>query len=111
MRLEEETAGSVTVVEIAGRLDGFSAPDLESRVKEIIERGDVQLLLDCEKMEYISSAGLRAVIVGAKGCQQRNGKLALCSLQPECKSVFEVSGFMQILDCYDTRDSALAAVS
>lgn len=109
MRLEEEKIGSVLVVTLIGRLDGFNAPDLEAKAKEAVERGDVNVLLDCERMEYVSSAGLRAVIVSAKQCQQHDGKLTLCSLQPDCKEVFEVSGFMKILDAYDTRDAALAA--
>lgn len=111
MRLEEEKIGEVVVVALAGRLDGFNAPDLEAKIKELIERGDIHVLLDCAEMEYVSSAGLRAVIVGAKSCQQHEGKLTLCSLQPDCKTVFEVSGFLKILDCYDTRDAALAAAS
>lgn len=111
MRLEEEKIGEVVVVTLAGRLDGFNAPDLEAKIKELIERGDIHVLLDCAEMEYVSSAGLRAVIVGAKSCQQREGKLTLCSLQPDCRTVFEVSGFLKILDCHDTRDAALAAAS
>ena len=111
MEIEEHLQDSLVVVTLAGRVDGFSAPELDKRLSEIVERGDIRVLLDCAKMDYISSAGLRVVLVGARKCQQGGGKLAICSLQPTCKSVMEISGFLTILDCYETRDAALAAES
>ena len=111
MEIEEQTEGSVVIVALDGRVDGFSAPELETRISEIVDRGNTHLLLDCGKMEYISSAGLRAVLVGAKKCQQEGGKLTVCALQAACKAVMEVSGFLTILDHYDTREAALAVES
>ena len=61
MDIQEETKGSLVVVAPNGRVDGFTSPELEKRISEIIERGDHRVLLDCENMEYISSAGLRVV--------------------------------------------------
>ena len=109
MDIQEETSGSTVVVAPSGRVDGFTSPELEKRIAEIIERGDHRVLLDCADMEYISSAGLRVVLVSAKKCQQQGGKLSVCALQPSCKSVMEVSGFLNMLEYHDTRDAALAA--
>lgn len=111
MEIEEEKSGSLSVVALIGRVDGLVAPDLEKRISSIVERGDVRMLLDCARMSYISSAGLRAVLSGARKCQQAGGKLTLCALQPACKTVFEISGFLTIIDNHDTRDAALAAES
>ena len=111
MKIEEQTIGSVVVVSLDGRVDGSTAPDLEKCISAVVERGNTQILLDCGKMDYISSAGLRVVLVGAKKCQQGGGKLTLCTLRATCKSVMEVSGFLTMLDYYDTRESALAAQS
>lgn len=109
MDIQEETRGSVVVVALGGRVDGFTSPALEKRISEIIERGHHRVLLDCENMEYISSAGLRVILVSAKKCQSEGGKLAVCSLRPACKSVMEVSGFLNMLEYHETRDAALAA--
>ncbi len=109
MDIQEETSGSTVVVAPSGRVDGFTSPELEKRISEIIERGDHRVLLDCANMDYISSAGLRVVLVSAKKCQQQGGKLSVCALQPSCKSVMEVSGFLNMLEYHDTRDAALAA--
>ena len=111
MEIEEEEVGSLCVVSPIGRVDGLVAPDLEKRILRIVERGDCQLLLDCARMTYISSAGLRAVLAGARSCQQAGGKLTLCALQETCRTVFEISGFLTMIDCHDTRDAALDAES
>ena len=109
--IEEQTKDALVIVRLSGRVDGLSAPELERRLEEITARGDVRVLLDCAKMDYISSAGLRAVLVGARKCHQGGGKLMLCALQPECKSVMEVSGFLSMLDCHESCEAALAAES
>ena len=111
MEIEEEKVASLSVVSPIGRVDGLVAPDLEKRISQIVEGGEVRMLLDCARMGYISSAGLRAVLASARKCQQAGGKLTLCALQPACKTVFEISGFLSILDYHDTRDAAVAAES
>lgn len=111
MEIAEVKQGSLVIVSVTGRVDGFTAPDLEARLSEIVARGDARVLLDCKGMEYISSAGLRSVLIGARKCQQNDGKLVICELQPDCESVMEVSGFMSIIECHKTRDDALAAES
>jgi anti-anti-sigma factor len=111
MEIAEEKVGSVSVVSLGGRIDGLVAPDVEKRLSGIVERGDSHVLLDCAGMSYISSAGLRAVLSSARQCQQAGGKLTLCALQPACKTVFEISGFLSIIDYHDTRDSAITSES
>ncbi len=111
LNVTEEKSASVTIVLIDGRADGVTAPDLEDRIGKIVERGDVDVLLDCKKMEYISSAGLRVLLVVARKCEQNCGKLSICALQADCKSVIEIGGFETVIDCYDTREAALAAAA
>ena len=111
MEIAERTEGAAVVVSLNGRLDGVTGPDLEASIAAIVERGDVRVVLDCEGMEYVSSAGLRVLLIGARKCQQGGGKLALASLKPECRSVLEMSGFLSIIDCHESSEAALAAVA
>lgn len=111
MNIEERKDGEVAIVSLDGRLDGFTAPGFEKTVRAIVERGDTRVLLECERMSYISSAGLRALLVGARQCQQNGGKLVIATLQPACRSVMEASGFLTIIDCHDDSQAALAALS
>lgn len=109
MKIEEEKQGSLVIVSPVGRVDGFGAPDLEKRFTEVVARGDSLVVMDCGQMDYISSAGLRAVLVGARKCQQGGGRFALCALQPACKSVMEISGFLTMFEAYETRADAVEA--
>ena len=111
MEIEERTEGTAVVVSLNGRLDGASGPDLEARIAAIVERGDVRVVLECGQMAYVSSAGLRVLLISARKCQQGGGKLAIAALQPECRSVMEMSGFLSIIECHETNEAALAAVA
>ena len=111
MEFEEETVGSGVVVSLIGRLDGVSAPEMEARIAINAMRGDVRVVLDCSRMSYISSAGLRAFLVTARNCQQQGGKLIIAALQPECRSIMNMSGFLSIIEYHETREAALAALA
>lgn len=109
MEIRERAAGSAIVVSLNGRLDGFTAPDLEARVLTIIARGRASVVLDCSSMRYVSSAGLRAFVVCARICRKAGGKLTLAAVQDDCRSVLEMSGFLSVIDYHDTAEAALAA--
>ena len=111
MELEERTDGTAVVVSLNGRLDGLSAPALEAKVTAIVERGDARVVLDCGQMSYVSSSGLRALLVGARHCQQNGGKMTVAALQPECRNVMEMSGFHTVIECHETSEAAVAALA
>ena len=110
MELNGERHGDVMVLMPEGRIDGSNSADFESAVMARIDDGSEAILLDFAGISYISSAGLRAVLVLAKKLNQANGRFALCSMQPSVQSVFEVSGFAQIINVLPGRDEALATM-
>ena len=92
---KESTGAGELIVSLEGRLDTVTAPQLESELKESLE-GVSELVIDAEKMEYISSAGLR-VILGAQKIMNRQGKMVVRNLSEEVKEIFEITGFYDIL--------------
>ena len=110
MKIAEQREGRTVILSLDGRLDGGGASILLTRITAVIECGTTGLVLDCEGMTYISSAGLRAVLIGAKACLQAGGTLAIAALAPQCRSVFEMSGFLSVIDYRETREAALAAL-
>lgn len=111
LKIEEQRDGSVVVLSLDGRLEGLTAPDLEKAISTLVEGGDVHVLLECSAMVYVSSAGIRSFILGARACQQNDGKLAICALQPSCRSVMEISGCIDIIDCAETREAAMSKLA
>ena len=99
---------SATVVSLSGRLSGDGAPGLTARVSAIVERGAVHVVLDCRNLTYVNSAGLSALLICAKTCQQAGGQFTLAALTPECRSVLAMSGFLSIIAYGETVEAALA---
>jgi len=99
------------VLKPKGRLDSSTGPAFEGELLQLINAGTGRLLLDFSELVYISSAGLRVVLLAAKRLQSANGRLALCSLNPQIAEVFRISGFDVILDIHSSSESALARLA
>ncbi|MDE6742646.1 MAG: STAS domain-containing protein [Lachnospiraceae bacterium] len=92
-RQKEET--KLTIV-LEGRLDTLTAPQLEAELKQSVD--DVtELVFDFAKLEYISSAGLRVLLLAQK-TMNRQGSMVICNVNKIVMEVFEVTGFVDILD-------------
>lgn len=111
MEIEETQSGVVMILRPQGRLDAMSAPRLQESALGHIDAGKRSLVLDLEKIDYISSAGLRAMLVAAKRLQEVDGRLVVCSLHGIVQDVFGMSGFDKIIETAPDQAAALAALS
>lgn len=98
----------ICIVPIKGRLDTASSAGVEQEISAHIAAGQRRILLDLSELKYVSSIGLRTVLVAAKRMNAEGGKLALCALAPQVAEVFSISGFASILDIHPTAESAEA---
>jgi stage II sporulation protein AA (anti-sigma F factor antagonist) len=110
MEFAHVSEGDVVVATLAGRLASSSAPSAEEQLTGLIGSGAPRLAIDLSKLNYISSAGLRVLLVVARKVQQAHGKLALFGLAPGVHDVFSISGFDTIFTVRDDAAAALAAV-
>jgi len=110
LEIREEADQQALVLIPNGRLDSRTAPILQEQLLERIDRAPA-IVIDCAGLDYVSSAGLRVFLMGAKRCQQSQRAFAICGLQSAVKEVFEISGFLSILSCYPDRREALQAIS
>ena len=110
MTITEETHDRTHVLLLSGRLDGSTCDALGARIEALAAAGRTQVLLDCGALTYVSSAGLRVLIVGAKRTKAAGGSLSCCQLQPMVRQVFDLSGFGAILPVHADRASALKAL-
>ena len=99
--------GDTMVVAVKGRMDAASAPDFEKNMGTWIDDGQRAFAVDLSELDYISSAGLRAILSIAKKLKALNGNLMIASLKGSVKEVFEISGFSAIIPIYDNVDAAL----
>src|SRR5947208_10641239 len=110
MECAHEHAGELAIVRLAGRLDSGAAHAAEEGFNGILGGGTPHLAIDMTKLDYISSAGLRVLLVVAKKVQQAKGKVALFGLSPNVREVFTVSGFDTIFSVVPDSAAAIAAV-
>lgn len=96
MTIEIKKTGGEAVVELAGRLDTSTAPVLDKTINEDISE-NINLVLDLNGLEYISSAGLR-VLLSAQKRMQKCGSMKLKNVCEEVMDVFEMTGFADILE-------------
>jgi len=111
MTIACENLGETLVVSLKGQLNSVNSAATESELIGHLDRGVSKIALDFALLDYISSAGLRVVLVLAKRLKQAGGKLVLFGLQPNVREVFDVSGFLAILNVSTTRDEALALLA
>ena len=109
MDLTTVKIGAATVLDAAGRIDSTTAKALEEKLLGLIKEGPPALIVDFAGVDYISSAGLRVLLVAAKQSKAAHCKFALCSLKAQVRNVFDISGFGTIIGLHPDRESALAA--
>lgn len=85
-----------TDIALIGRLDTMTAPDLEKELKELFDQETAHLSLDFEQLDYISSAGLRLLLLAQKKLDGK-GKLTLRNVKPEIMEILDITGFVDIL--------------
>jgi anti-anti-sigma factor len=105
--LESSTEG-VTIVEPRGRMDTLGAKPFGDRVVALIRSGCRQIVIDLKHIQYISSAGFRALLVARKQSADTKGKLVLCGLSAEVRRLFEIGAFIDLFTICGTRDEGLA---
>ena len=103
--------GNSLILLTDGRVDGTNAVDFQNALESAIEENDHPVVLDFANLTYISSAGLRAILVVAKALQRQNVKFAVCSLIDPVKEVFVISGFDRIIPIHDSQESAIGSFS
>ncbi|TWI73060.1 stage II sporulation protein AA (anti-sigma F factor antagonist) [Desulfobotulus alkaliphilus] len=109
MEITSRKENNTMIVSVQGRIDAVTAPAYESGMKELLEK-ETLFILDFEKLEYISSAGLRVILATAKSLKAKSGKMVMANVTGTVREVFDISGFGAIFTMYDSIEAALAGM-
>ena len=107
--IEERESGVLVLIPV-NRLDGANADSFESLVMDHIDNGEHDLIIDFSRLKFVSSAGMRVILVAAKQLQTKRGKFILCAMKDNIHDVFRVSGFDKVMLIRNSRWSALASL-
>lgn len=108
MNITTKEHGTITVLAIEGRLDGLHAQEAEQTFLSLAQGERTRFILDFSRMDYISSAGLRVVLVAAKKLRSVQGRLICAGMSDAVKEIFEMSGFLSILETAGSVDEAVS---
>lgn len=107
MQISVTTTNEVKVLVFEGKLDAQTSPDAQLQLSRLIEEGGNRVLVNFEKLDYISSAGLRVLLAAAKQLKGSDGELRICSLNEIVSEVFDISGFTTIFKVFGSESEAL----
>lgn len=111
MEITTQIDGSLAILKVVGRVDAIAMSKLEQSATVAIAGGASRVAIDMRQVDYISSAGLRAVLMAAKKAQAAGGGIALFGLQPSVDDVMTTSGFSTIVRIAATEDEARALLA
>ena len=109
MEVKTRRESGALVAEVEGRIDGATAREFEEVMNAAIGDGDNVVVVDLASLSYISSAGLRAILLTAKGLWKRKAKFSVCALGDSTREVFEIAGFDKIIKIHPSVAEALEA--
>jgi anti-anti-sigma factor len=95
MTVNETRSGDMITLHVEGRVDTNTSPDLQDRILKAFQKGN-QLIMDFKEMEYISSAGLRALLLGHKTALSKGGSMKIINANDDVLEIFDDTGFTDI---------------
>lgn len=99
--------GDIRVVDIIGRIDTGTSPAAETAISSLLEGGNSKIVINLVQTEWLSSSGLRVLLVAAKKLSAMKGKLKICQPNEVVKEILDISGFSTILDVRASEAEAL----
>jgi anti-anti-sigma factor len=108
MHIHHTLRDNCTVISLDGRLEATQAEALQAAIQSALADGPPNLLLDCAKLSYVASMGLRCFLLAQKGAQQAGGRAVFSGLNENVRSVFAMTGFDKLTQVLATAEEALA---
>jgi len=106
--IAEERSGEITIIGVNGRVDTYTARPFQDRLTNLFKEGRSRVMVDCTNVNYISSAGCRALLFVCQAAEHSAAKLALCNLSSEMRHVFELAGLIDHFAIYPSREEGIA---
>lgn len=110
LKITEKNETVVVTIE-EERMDAHNSGHLKERMLQLFDEGKYQLIIDLSGVRFIDSSGLGALVSGFKNASAHDGNLKLCSLQPQVRSMFELTRLHRVFEIFTTVDEALEGTS
>lgn len=105
--MERKTRGDIEIIKLAGSLDMHSFNELEAQVNALFHQNHYQVVLDCQKLDYIGSAAIGALIGFSKKAREQGGDVKLLNVPQRIHSIIDILGFTSVLHLCESEESAV----
>jgi len=109
MEVSLKKSGDINIVEISGSIDSKTAPDLQQNILDIVADTN-KIILDLTKVSFVSSAGLRVLLMVYRQLKAKDGKVVLVGVSDEIKDVMFMTGFITFFSIEATVDEAITKI-
>ena len=111
LEINNEVINNVLVIKLIGRLDGITSKTFTEKTNAPNQSDFSQVVLDCKELSYISSEGLRVMLMAAKKAKSQGGALTLCATNTAVNEVMMISGFGALFGIHLNVENAIKAIS
>lgn len=105
--IKTSVENGLSIISLDGFVDAHTAPQFENAIQSEIDAGRNRIIVNCEKLNYISSAGLGVFMSFVEEVRERSGDIKICGLTPKVRHTFDILGFQDIFDMVDDQASAV----
>jgi anti-sigma B factor antagonist len=109
LKLDDHEKDGIRVVDVEGEIDVYTAPRLRELLIELVNKGDYQLVVNMEKVEFLDSTGLGVLVGGLKRVRAHDGSLDLVCRQERILKIFRITGLTKVFGIHDTVEEAIKA--
>jgi anti-sigma B factor antagonist len=106
VEISEKREGDIVVLMPVGHVDNETSAEFQTRLLEVVGEGKGRVLIDFTRVDYISSAGLRALMTASKKTKAGGGRIAVAVLSAMVKEIYDISRFTLIVPAFDTLTEA-----
>lgn len=109
MNFSQDEQAGIVIIRYEGRLDATSSPQLETAMNSLVDKKQNHIVIDFNKVDYLSSAGMRLLLSMTKRLKSESGKLVLFAVHDDVMEIIRMAGFEQILNICDSEQDAMGA--
>lgn len=103
--------GTVPVIDLNGEVDAYTSARFREVMLDLIEDGGAKMVISMERVEYIDSSGLGALVGGLKRASENNGRIVIVCNSPQVRKVFQITGLEKVFPLYEVEIDAVNAIS
>lgn len=109
MAIKVESFKRVDLIEVSGRIDSSNAPELDETLKQLADQDRHQLVLNLSQVEYMSSAGLRAIVTALRAAKKNSGNVHISQPSDRVREVLELAGLHTLFQLFDDDTAAVGS--